>query len=225
MLPTQCPFALRNLNFKGIRGARQVLSGLDVLMEKAHLPERQHALSDAQAGRICRVARERSAVPATGTGRCTVTQRAASPDSLSSTCKAACGPSRGAASEWHLGLKGQHSHMHLQLTRSVTEGFALGRLAANTRSDLVQATGSDNAVAEQRRLAAEQLTERTSSNGASPSGASLNGSSSNGARYNGASYSGNGASRAAKGPAGMQCCPTLSSNIPSVSALHLSSNA
>ena len=43
-------------------------------------------------------------------------------------------------------------------------------------------------MAEQRRLAAEQLTERTTSNGASPSGASSNGASSNGVSYNGADY-------------------------------------
>ena len=50
----------------------------------------------------------------------------------------------------------------------------------------MQATGSDGAVAEQRRLAAEQLAERTSSNGASPSGASSNGASAKGATYSGA---------------------------------------
>ena len=72
-----------------------------------------------------------------------------------------------------------------------------------TWSDLLlQATSSDNTVAEQRRLAAEQLVERTSSNGASPSGGTSNGAHANGAngasytmRENGVSTNGNGASR------------------------------
>ena len=79
----------------------------------------------------------------------------------------------------------QQRNMHVHIAVAEQKSRARPPLP-EAGSDLPQATGSDGAVAEQQRLAAEQLTERTSSNGASPSGASANGASANGASYNGA---------------------------------------